>query len=154
MHISGSKGEHSASNSANSFTEAVEAWHLACLRACLENQSCLDRYGAVVAALITWLAEHPAAARLYFGDCGQAEHPRLTAYSRAARGRLTRSLVELSASCGTPEDETKIEFVAGAVRQLVREELRGESVDHTRLAHRLTRFAPLFHAHRRGRRES
>ncbi|WP_406688255.1 hypothetical protein REH65_16690 [Saccharopolyspora sp. ID03-671] len=148
MHISGNEGEHWISRSPNSFTDAVEAWHQACRRACSENRNCLDRYDAAIDALITWLAENPAAARLYFGDCGQAEHPRLTAYTRAARAHLTRSIVEMNLPCGASEHATTIEFVVGAVRQLVREELRRETVDHARLAHRLTRFAPLFPTNR------
>ncbi|RRO15139.1 hypothetical protein EIL87_17915 [Saccharopolyspora rhizosphaerae] len=154
MHISGSHDDHLIPNSPNPFTEAVEAWHVACRKACSENENCLDRYRTAVGALITWLSENPAAARLYFGDCGEAEHPRLMAYSRAARSRLTSSILDLVLSCGEPGYETKVEFVVGAVRQLVREELRGGTVDHARLAHRLTHFAPFLSAHRRGERDS
>lgn len=136
------------SNSPESFADAVEAWHAACKQACLENGNCLDRYGAVVAALITWLADNPAAARLYFGGCDETGHPWLSAYVRSSANDLTRSIVELNAAHDQPENKTKIEFVIGALRHLVREELRRETFDHTRLAHRLTRFAPLLPGNR------
>lgn len=139
-------------NSPNLFADAVAAWHLACRQACLENENCRDRYDAVVGVLITWLAENPAAARLYFGGLDEAEDPWLPTYVRDATSHLTRLIVEMSVAHDDLRNRTKIEFVIGACRELVREELRRETVDHARLAHRLTRFTSLLTSHDDGSR--
>ncbi|MFC7342817.1 hypothetical protein [Saccharopolyspora griseoalba] len=97
----------------------------------------------MVDSLITWLAENPDAARVYFGDAAAGGRPELTPRILAAKQRMTSGIVDLIAGCGRSEHRTRVEFVVGAVRQITREELRREPVDHARLAHKLTRLAPL-----------
>ncbi|GAA2359986.1 hypothetical protein GCM10009854_43650 [Saccharopolyspora halophila] len=151
MHLPESERDHSISDSSTSFRSAIEEWYRACSRACSENRDCADRYAAVVEALITWLAENPAAARIYFGGGENCAHPELESLALAARQRMTSTITELIVVCGEPEHRTKIEFVVGAVREIIREELRRETVDHTRLAHKLTRLTPLLSAAARAR---
>lgn len=147
MHIQDRNRDSAASDSPDAFLRAVEEWHLSCCRAWLRHRGCVDRYGAVIDALITWLAEHPGPAMLYFSDGGRCPQPELLPHALAARRRMTSFIVENMPSRQSADHEVKLEFIVGLVRQLVREELRKESTDHARLAHNLTHLVPLFVAH-------
>lgn len=114
-----------------------------CRQAFSENHECSDRFTAVIDALVTWLAENPRAARLYFGDGADSGGLGLIRQVQSAKESVTSALVELIATCGRVEHRTRVEFVIGAVRHIIRQELRKETIDPAHLAHQLTRLAPL-----------
>lgn len=127
----------------DSLNAAVENWRRAFREACSQNLECAERFAAVVDALVTWLAENPDSARVYFGAPGTDCGPELMGQVLTARQRMTSTVVAFIATCGQPEHRTRIEFLVAAVRQIIREELRRETVDHDRLAYKLTRLFPL-----------
>lgn len=131
------------SHSPDALNAAIEDWHRAFREACSENRECADRVTAVINALITWLAENPASARIYFGEAGAGDRPDLVLPVLTAKQRMTSRIVERVAPCGQPDHRTRIEFAVAVARQVVREELRREIVDHARLAHKLTHLTPL-----------
>ncbi|WP_447002653.1 hypothetical protein ACRAKI_23420 [Saccharothrix isguenensis] len=108
---------------------------------------CDERFTAIVASVVDWLAAHPDQARLYWCDWGTAD-PRLRGVVLRARGRLTEfALGHLEPGPRTARREVTLEYLVGLIRQVVDEELRKPSVDLDHLAERLTRLAPLLPMH-------
>jgi hypothetical protein len=109
---------------------------------------CDERFVAIVASVVDWLADHPDQARLYWCDWGTTADPRLRGAVLQARRRLTEfALGHLGPGSQTARREVSLEYLVGLIRQVVDEELQKPSVDLARLTDRLSRLSPLLPMH-------
>ncbi|MFD1149300.1 hypothetical protein [Saccharothrix hoggarensis] len=130
------------------FIRAVDDLHRRFDRAGHGRGGCEERFAAVVASVVAWLADHPDQARLYWCDWGTTADPDLRGAVLRARRRLTDfALRHLGPDPLTTRHEVNIEYLVGLVRQVVDEELQKPAVDLGRLAERLARLGPLLSAH-------
>lgn len=132
------------SDSVAAFRRAAGEWHRRCHRACSEHDRCPERFTAVIGTLVTWIAENPRQARLYWIDDETCLDPDLLVHAVAARQDLTRIVLDtVPPGRSADRHRVRIEFLVGLIRQVVRAELRKDPFDDTRLAYKLTRLAAL-----------